>query len=88
MRWRLYCWIFIISWLYQKSLPINNNWFEQTKRLDPDHKTIQQIEFAGQLKQLDANYNGTFLGGNDQFMLALSVPVTIIIPFTILYTSL
>ena len=56
--------------------------------MDPDHKTIQQIEFAGQLKQLDANYNGTFLGGNDQFMLALSVPVTIILPFTILYTSL
>ena len=52
--------------------------------LDPDHKTIQQIEFVGQLKKLD----GTDLGGNDQSMLALSVPVTIIIPFTILYTSL
>ena len=56
--------------------------------LDPDHKTIQQIEFVGQLKKLDANYNGTDLGGNDQSMLLLSVPVTIILPFTILYRSL
>ena len=56
--------------------------------LDPDHKTIQQIEFVGQLKKLDANYNGTDLGGNGQSMLVLSVPVTIILPFTILYRSL
>ena len=42
------------------------------KELDADPKAIQQIEFVGQLKKLDANDNATD-AGDDQFMFALRI---------------
>ena len=41
--------------------------------LDADLKTIQQIEFVGQLKNLDTIDNTTGAGNNDQFMFALKI---------------
>ena len=43
------------------------------KVLDADPKAIQQIEFIGQIKKLDANDNATDAGNNDQFMFVLTI---------------
>ena len=43
------------------------------KELDADPKAIQQIEFVGQLKKLDNNYNATDEVGNDQSMFRLTI---------------
>ena len=43
------------------------------KELDVDPKAIQQIEFVGQLKNLDADDNATDAGDNDQSMFVLTV---------------
>ena len=51
---------------------INNNYrlitikWSVKKEVDADPRAIEQIEFVGQLKQLDANYNLTDEAGNDQ----------------------
>ena len=42
------------------------------KELDADPKAIQQIEFVGQLKKLDANDNATD-AVDDQFMFVLRI---------------
>ena len=43
------------------------------KELDADPKAIQQIEFVGQLKKLDAEDNATDAGDNDQSMFVLII---------------
>ena len=43
------------------------------KELDVDPKAIQQIEFVGQLKNLDADDNATDAGDNDQSMFVLTI---------------
>ena len=43
------------------------------KELDADPKAIQQMEFIGQLKKLDAEDNATDAPGNDQSMFALTI---------------
>ena len=43
------------------------------KELDVDPKAIQQIEFVGQLKNLDADDNATDAGDNDQSIFVLTV---------------
>ena len=43
------------------------------KELDADPKAIQQIEFAGQLKNLDANDNATDAASNDQSVFVLTI---------------
>ena len=42
------------------------------KELDADPKVIQEIEFVGQLKKLDADDNATDVG-NDQSMFVLTI---------------
>ena len=42
------------------------------KELDADPKAIQQTEFVGQLKQLDADDHAVDIG-NDQFMFVLTI---------------
>ena len=42
------------------------------EELDADPKAIYQIEFIGQLKKLDDNYNATD-PGNDESMLGLTI---------------
>ena len=42
--------MFFRSWTDQKPLWIDSCWLEQAKRLDAHPKTIQQVEFVGQLK--------------------------------------
>ena len=42
------------------------------KELDADPKAIQQIEFVGQLKELDAEDNTTD-ADNDQYMFVLTI---------------
>ena len=44
---------------------------KQQKELNPGPKAIQQIEFAGQLKQLDAN-DDSIGAGSDQHMFVLT----------------
>ena len=43
------------------------------KELDADPKAIQQIEFAGLLKKLDANDNATDAASNDQSVFVLTI---------------
>ena len=43
------------------------------KELDADPKAIQQIEFVGKLKKLDAEDNATDAGDNDQSMFVLII---------------
>ena len=43
------------------------------KELDADPKAIQQEEFVGQLKKLDANDNPADAAGNDQSMFVLTI---------------
>ena len=45
---------------------------KQQKELNPGPKAIQQIEFAGQLKQLDAN-DDSIGAGSDQHMFVLTI---------------
>ena len=45
---------------------------KQQKELNPGPKAIQQIEFAGQLKQLDAN-DDAIDAGPDQYMFVLTI---------------
>ena len=56
---------------------INSNWFEYTKKLDADSKTIQQIEFVEQLKRLDDDDDddddATYKVGNDQYMFVWTI---------------
>ena len=43
------------------------------KELDADPKAIQQVEFVGQLKKLDANDSPADTAGNDQSMFVLTI---------------
>ena len=43
------------------------------KKLDADPKAIQQIEFVGQLKKIDAEDNATDAGYSDQSMVVLII---------------
>ena len=45
---------------------------KQQKELNPDPEAIQQIEFAGQLKQLDAN-DDAIDAVPDQYMFVLTI---------------
>ena len=45
--------MFVGLWLHQKSLYIENSWFESTKKLDVNSKGVLQIEFVVQLKNTD-----------------------------------
>ena len=43
------------------------------KELDADPKAIQQVEFVGQLKKLDANDSPADTASNDQSMFVLTI---------------
>ena len=43
------------------------------KELDADSKAIQEIEFVGQLRKLDANDNAVDVAGNDQSLFVLTI---------------
>ena len=43
------------------------------KELDADSKAIQEIEFVGQLRKLDANDNAIDVAGNDQSLFVLTI---------------
>ena len=47
------------------------------KELDADGKAIQQLEFAGELKKLNANNKATDTGNSDQYMFVLMILETI-----------
>ena len=64
--------MFIRLWLYQKVLESMTVDLSRWKELDADPKAIQQIEFVGQLKKLDNNYNAAD-AGIDQSMFFLTV---------------
>ena len=64
--------MFIRLWLYQKLLESMTVDLSRWKELDADPKAIQQIEFVGQLKKLDNNYNAAD-AGIDQSMFFLTV---------------
>ena len=55
-----------------KDLMIENIIYQKAKKIDADPKTIQQIEFVGQLKKLDDNDNYTDDGnGKSVFVLTI-----------------
>ena len=60
--------MFVGLWLHQKSLYIENSWFESTKKLDVNSKGILQIEFVVQL----TNTDGVSAGGLP-FMFILAI---------------
>ena len=47
------------------------------KELDADGKAIQQLEFTGELKKLNANNNPTDTGNSDQYIFVLMILETI-----------
>ena len=66
--------MFIRLWLYKKNhyrlIAVH---LSSPKELDADPKAIQQIEFVGQLKKLNAEDNAKDAGDNDQSMLVLTI---------------
>ena len=64
--------MFIRLRIYQKLLEILVD-LRRRKELDADPRAIQQIEFVGQLKKLDANVNATDAENNDESMLVLLI---------------
>ena len=48
---------------------VNSNLFSGQKQLGADPKIIQKIEFVGQLKNPDVNYNSTDEASEDQSIL-------------------
>ena len=45
--------MFVRLRIYQEALKFNSNFLDQTRKLDANPKAIQQIEFVGQLKNVD-----------------------------------
>ena len=60
----------LISKNHYRLIAVN---LSRQKELDAYLKAIQQIEFIGQLKKLDANDNDADAGDNDQYMFVLTI---------------